>query len=91
VSGFPTAGDHQRVVVGSVGLLGELVNLVLVGLVVVVEALELAGLDRDQLRRRAGFLERLARLDELDLLDHVRGDDRDLLPLQLLLGHRFLL
>src|SRR6478752_4585594 len=31
--------------------------------------------------------ERLARRDELDLLDHVGRDDRDLFPLQLLPGH----
>jgi hypothetical protein len=51
------------------------------------KAFDLARLDRQQLRRRACLLERLARLLELDPLDHVGGDDRDLLSLQRLLSH----
>lgn len=47
-----------------------------------VEALDLAFLERDELRLGAGVLERLARLDELDLLEHVRGEDRDSLAVQ---------
>ena len=40
--------------------------------------------ERQQLGRAAGVLDRLARLDELDLLDAVGGDDRDLLSVQVL-------
>src|SRR5207247_4035599 len=42
---------------------------------------------RSQLGGRPGLLERLARVEELDLLDHVGRDDRDLLPCELPLGH----
>jgi hypothetical protein len=53
-----------------------------------VEALDLARLDRQQLGGRACLLERLARLLELDPLDHVGGDDRDLLPPSFRVGYR---
>src|SRR5581483_11012941 len=42
---------------------------------VVVETLDLALLDRDQLDLGSGILERLPWLGELDLLDHVGRDD----------------
>jgi hypothetical protein len=53
----------------------------------VVERRDLAGLQRDQIGLCACVLERLARLDELDTLDHLRGDDRDPLALQRLISH----
>src|SRR6266508_2395917 len=81
-----TAGEDEAVIVARVGLLGRLVHLERVGLVVVVEPLNLAFLDRDQFELRAGLLERLPRLGELDLLDHVRREKRDFLALQLV-GH----
>jgi hypothetical protein len=58
----------------------------LVGVVEVVEALDLAVVEADELGLRAGLLERLARLDELHLLDAVGGEDRDL-PAFELSGH----
>src|SRR6185437_1845354 len=53
-----------------------------------VEPLDLAVVDRDDLGLRPGVLERLARLLQLNTLEHVRRQDRDLLALELLLGHR---
>jgi hypothetical protein len=47
----------------------------------VIEALDLAVLDRDDLDLGAGVLERIPRLLEFDPLEHVGGQDRDLLPL----------
>jgi hypothetical protein len=58
----------------------------LVGVVEVVEALDLTVVEADELGLRAGLLERLARLDELHLLDAVGGEDRDL-PAFELSGH----
>src|SRR3954468_3038916 len=51
-----------------------------------LKALDLALLDREQLRCPAGLLDRLPRLGQLDLLDHVGGDERDALAIQLA-GH----
>src|SRR5690606_29201141 len=42
---------------------------------------DLAGLGRDQLGVRTRLVQRLARLGELDLLDALRGQDRDSLAL----------
>ena len=77
------ARDHERVVVVDARVLDGAVDLERVGLVVVVEALDLALLERDQLRRAAGLLDRLPRLRQLDLLDHVGGEERNALALQL--------
>ena len=77
------ARQHEPVVVGRVGVGHGLVDLERVGLVEVVEGLDLAVLERDQLRRPAGLLDRLPRLGQLDLLDAlVGGEERDLLALQ---------
>jgi hypothetical protein len=48
-----------------------------------VEALDLARLQRDELGLGAGLPQGLARLLELDLLEHVGRENRDLLPLEL--------
>ena len=77
------AGLHEAVVVRCVHFLDRLVDLEGVGLVVVVEALDLAGLQRHELRLSAGFLHGLPRLRQLDLFDHVGREERDLLALQL--------
>ncbi len=81
------ARDQQRVVVADRHFLDGLVDLDLVGRVEMVEPLDLAVVDRDDLGLRAGVLERLARLLQLDPLEHVGREDRDLLALQLLLRH----
>src|SRR5215213_2870101 len=78
------ARNQQRVVVRRVDLLDRLVDLLVVRGVEVVERLDRARLQRHEVRLRARLLERLPRLDELHLLDHVGGDDRDLPSLQLL-------
>src|SRR3954453_9776370 len=81
------ARDEERVVVGRGSLLDRPVDLPLVGGREMVEALDLAWVDRDDLRRRACALERLPRLLEFDTLEHVGREDRDLLACELLLGH----
>jgi len=53
----------------------------------VVHTLDLAGLERDQLGRGAGLLERFARFGQLDLLDAVARQHRDLLALEDALTH----
>jgi hypothetical protein len=50
----------------------------------VVEGLDAAGLQADQLGLGAGVLDRVARAGQLDLLDAVGGQDRDPLAVQLL-------
>jgi hypothetical protein len=80
------AGDHQRVVVLNAGVRDGHVDRERVGLVQVVEALDLARLEGHQLDLGAGLLDRLAGLGVLDLLDTIGGKERDLLPLQLA-GH----
>src|SRR3954454_22125125 len=77
------AGDQQAVVVVGADIVERLVDRELVGVVEVVEALDLAALEADEVSLRTGVLERLARLDELDLLDAVGCEDRDLLAVQL--------
>ena len=77
------AGENQSVVivggrVGDDGVDGELPGR----LEIVVHRLDLSGFQRDQLGCGAGVLDRLARLLELDPLDAVGGEDRDLLALQ---------
>src|SRR5439155_1081514 len=81
--------DHLRVEGGEiVGLAAGDEALVDVGLVEVVEHLDVTLLGRDQLDGRARVLERLARLGVFDLLDSlVGGEDRDALALEVL-GHR---
>ena len=76
------ARQHQAVVVGRVRVLGGLVDGERVRLVEVVERLHLAVLDRDELRRAAGLLDRLPGLRQLHLLDALGGQERDLLAVQ---------
>ena len=76
------AGDQQRVVVVGRHLLDRAVDLQRARGIEVVEALDLAVVDRDDLDLRARVLERLARLLELDSLEHVCREDRDLLAFQ---------
>ena len=59
-----------------------MVDLHRVRRVEVVEALDLAVVDRDDLDVGSGVFERLARLLELDSLEHVGSEDRDLLAFQ---------
>src|SRR3954451_20674097 len=77
------AGNQQAVVVVRAGVRDLLVDRQLVAVVEVVEGLDLAGVEAEELGARAGLLERLARLGQLDLLDAVGGEDRDLLAVQL--------
>src|SRR6185436_6714183 len=72
------ARDQQAVVVAGADLVERAVDLVAVRVVEVVEALDLARLEAHELGCRARVLERLARLGELNLLDAVRREDRDL-------------
>lgn len=61
--GVPDAArEDEPVVVVGAGVLDGAVDAERVGLVVVVEALDLALLERDELRRPAGRLDRLPRL-----------------------------
>jgi hypothetical protein len=53
----------------------------------VVERLDRLAVERQQDGLAARVVERLARLDELDLLDPVGGEDGDLLALKCLVGH----
>src|SRR5206468_8892463 len=77
------AGYEQRVVIRGLDLLDGLVDREAVRRVEVVEPTDLAVVDRDQLGLRSGRLERLARLRQLDLLEHVGREDRDPLAVQL--------
>src|SRR5919109_1707026 len=74
---------HERVVVTGLRFLDSAVDLERVGLVVVVETLDLALLERDELDLGALFLDGLPRLGQFDLLDHVGGEERHALALQL--------
>ena len=81
------AREQQPVVVLRRGVADGLVDREPVAAVdVVVHGLDLAALQRQQLDLGAGLAHRLARSLELDLLDAVGGEDRDLLALQLI-GH----
>jgi hypothetical protein len=84
------AGEHERVVLVGARLLDGAVDRDPVGRIEVVEPLDLAVLEGDDLDRRARVLERLPRLDQLDLLEHVGGEDRHPLALELV-RHRILL
>src|SRR5205823_7098734 len=75
--------EDEPVVVADLSLLRRLVRLERVCLVEVLPGVELVVLDRDQLRLPAGPLDGLPRLGQLDLLDALRRDEGDLLPLQL--------
>jgi hypothetical protein len=68
------AGQDQPGVVVDVGGVEGGVHLERVGLVEVVEGLDLAGLGRDQPGRAACLLDGLPRLGELDLLDALGRD-----------------
>jgi hypothetical protein len=85
------AGEHQPVVGVGAGLGHRLVDREGVTLVEVVEPLDLARLQRDQVGGAAGLLDRLARLGVLDLLDPVGGQERDGLALKLACHSCFLL
>jgi hypothetical protein len=75
------ARQHQPVVVGRGRLRDGAVDLERVPLVQVVEGLDLAILDRDQLGRGARLLDGLPWLGQLDLFDALGGEERDLLAL----------
>ena len=75
------AGQHEAVVVGRVGVRDRLVDPERVGLVEVVEGLDLAVFDRDQLGLAARLLDRLPRLGQLHLLHALGGEERDRLAL----------
>src|SRR5207253_5689166 len=76
------ARDQERVVVGGRHLLDRTVDRQLARRVEVVEALDLTVVDRDDLDVGAGILARLPRLLQLDPLEHVGSEDRDLLASQ---------
>ena len=81
------ARQHEAVVVGRVGVGDRAVDRERVGLVEVVEGLDLARLGGEQLGLAALALDRLPRLGQLDLLDALGGDEeRDPLALKLV-GH----
>jgi hypothetical protein len=76
--------QHQAGVVRGVGLVHGVVDGEGVGLVEVVEGLDLARLGRDQLGAAARLLDRLPGLGELHLLDALGGDEEcDALAVQL--------
>jgi hypothetical protein len=77
------AGQHQAVVVVGAGLRDGLVDREGVALVEVVEALDVVGLERQQVGGGTGLLDRLAGLGVFDLLNAVGGQERDRLALQL--------
>jgi hypothetical protein len=77
------AGQDQPVVVVGAGRRDGLVDREGVALVEVVEALDLARLQRHQVGGGPGLLDRLAGFGVFDLLDAVGGQERDLLSLQL--------
>src|SRR2546421_1301011 len=77
------AREDEPVVIRRLRLLDRLVDLEAAALVEVLPSLNLAVLDRDQLRLAAGLLDRLPRLGQLGLLDTLRRDEGDLLALQL--------
>ena len=85
------AGQHERVVVGSADLLDSLVDLEGVSLVVVVEPLNLAILDRHdrELRTRPSRAPPKALVNST-CSNHVSREKRNLLPLQLV-SHQNLL
>jgi hypothetical protein len=76
------AREHEPVVVGGVRVGDRPVDGERIGLVEVVEGLDVVIGDRDQLRRSARLLDRLPRLGELDLLDPLGRQERDLLAFQ---------
>ena len=80
------AREHEPVVVGRVGVGDRLVDGERVGLVEMVERLDLTVLDRDQLGLAARLLDGLPRLGQLHLLDAFGGEERDRLALQFI-GH----
>ena len=74
VVGVPdAAGEDERVVVVRACLLDRLVDLERAGFVVVVEALDLAVLQRNELELGTGILERLPRPRQLGLLEPERN------------------
>src|SRR3954447_5006982 len=81
------ARQNERVVLVGLGVGDLAVDVERVALVEVVEALDLAALERDQLGLAALGLDRLPRLGELNLLDAlVRHEERDPLDIELA-GH----
>ena len=77
------AGQHERVIVGRVGIGDGLLCGDLVALVEVVPHLDLALLERDDLGLGARLLDRFERLSHLDLLGAFREQERHFLPLEL--------
>jgi hypothetical protein len=74
-----SAGQHQRVVFANAHVVDRAVDLERVRLVVVVEALDPAFFERDEFSLPARLFDRLPRLRQFDLLNHVGREERDLL------------
>jgi hypothetical protein len=70
-------GEHERVVLARVRFRDLTVDAERVGLVQMVEALNLSRLERDELGLPARFLDRLPRLGQLDLLYPVGREEGD--------------
>jgi hypothetical protein len=68
-------GQNECVVVGRADHLDGLIDLELVGLVVVVEPLNLAVLGGHQLQIRTGAPQRLPRPSQLNLLNHCQSQE----------------
>jgi hypothetical protein len=71
------AGQQQRIEVLGVRCCKRHIDFEGVGRVVVIPAAHAAVHGRDDLRERAGDIQRLARLGHLDLLEAVRNEDGD--------------
>ncbi len=70
------AGQNEAVVIGGISLRDNFVYRERVGLVQVVERLDLASLGRQELELGPGPFERLPGLGQLDLLDAFRGGQK---------------
>ena len=77
------ARENQPVVIGRVGVLHPTVDLELVGLVEVLESLDLALIEGDEVCLGALVLHGLPRLGQLDLLHAVGSQECNRLPIQL--------
>lgn len=84
------AGQEEAVVVAGVGLRDGVVHVVFVlGFEVAFHALDLPGLEADEVRGGPGGFQGLAGFDEFDLFDAVGGEDGDGFAFQGLVGHAF--
>jgi hypothetical protein len=73
------AGQHESIVVFGAHVADDFIDFERVGLLVVVVALNLARLERNQLGRGAGLLDGEPRLGQFDLLDAAGREKRDTL------------